>query len=129
MVRIRHNDEVCSYIPMDHPKTDKKNQFYQTSGLFKYGRVYYSIDGRPQHENKVYSKLVSKSDHSSRFSHRNMIELYPLYVSGDENTYEENELDAVGVVHMLRKGSIQYQAQKTILPMPYHLAVKLEEYI
>lgn len=129
VVRIRYNDDVCSYFPMDHPDPKKENKFKQASGLFKYGRVYYSIDGRPQHENKVYDKNVSKSDRSSRFSHRNMIELYPIYVSGDEFTHHENEQIAVGSVHILRQASVQYTVQKTVLPMPLHLAVKMEEYI
>jgi hypothetical protein len=39
------------------------------------------------------------------------------------------ELDCVRDIHNLRKASIQYEAGKTILPMPLHLAKLLEEYM
>jgi pPIWI_RE module N-terminal domain/RNaseH domain of pPIWI_RE/MID domain of pPIWI_RE len=127
VVRIRRNDEVSSYIPMTNESD--QNKYKQVSGIYKYEHVYYSIDGRPQHESKVYNKETSKSNSPKSFSHRNMVELYPIYVSGNNETQEKNEIIAIGVVDLLRKASIQFTAQKTVLPLPLHLAMKMEEYI
>lgn len=127
VIRLRHNNEVSSYIPMKNESDASK--YKQVSGLFKLDKVYYSIDGRPQHESKVYDKDRSKSTSSLFFSHRNMVEIYPIYVSGDEISSMENELEAVGIVDVFREASLQYTTQKTVLPFPLHLAMKMEEYI
>lgn len=127
IIRLRHNDEVPSYFTMDKGLENK--EFIQQSGIFQSNNIYYSVDGRPPHEGKVYDKQVSKAVDKGAFSHRNAIEIYPMYVSGDEKSHEENEKIAVGIVDMLRKASIQFTSQKTILPLPLHLAEKMEEYI
>lgn len=124
VIRLRHNAEVPSYFTMD-----KNKKFAQSSGIFKYENIYYSIDAKLIHEGMVYDKQVSKAINKSSFSHRNMLEIYPMYVSGDEKSYEENEKIAVGIVDILRSASIQFTSQKTILPLPLHLAEKMEEYI
>ena len=51
------------------------------------------------------------------------IEIYPIYISNDIK-----KLDCVKDIHNLRSASIQYEAAKTILPMPLHLGKLLEEY-
>lgn len=127
VIRLRHNDEVSSYFTMDKGM-DNKN-FIQQSGIYKYNGVYYSIDGKPSHESAVYDKQVSKANDISSFSHRNMLEIYPLFVSDDAMGHEENENIGVCIVDMLRGASIQFQSQKTILPLPLHMAEKMEEYI
>lgn len=91
--------------------------------------VFYSIDGKSSHESAVYDKQVSKANDISSFSHRNMLEIYPLFVSDDAIGHEENENIGVCIVDMLRGASIQFQSQKTILPLPLHIAEKMEEYI
>lgn len=127
LIRIRHNVEVPSYITME--KKMENEEFIQQSGLFKYNNIYYSIDGRPSHENVTYYKERSKATDPDAFSHRNAVEIYPIFVSGDETTHDKNEEIAVGIIDMLREASIQFTAQKTILPLPLHLAEKMEEYI
>lgn len=42
--------------------------------------------------------------------------------------YGTKELDCIRDVHNLRNASIQYEAGKTILPLPLHLAKLLEQY-
>lgn len=127
IIRLRHNDEVPSHFTMDKGLEDK--EFIQQSGIFKYENIYYSIDGRTANEGKVFDKHVSKATEKSSFSHRNMLEIYPIFVSGDKENHERNEEIAVGIVDMLRSASIQFTSQKTIMPLPLHLAEKMEEYI
>ncbi len=127
VIRLRHNDEVSSYFTME--KGMENENFLQQSGIYKCNDVYFSIDGRPSHEKEVYDKQVSKAVDKASFSHRNMIEIYPVFVSGDVSNHEDNKNIAVGIVDMLRGASIQFTSQKTILPLPLHLAEKMEEYI
>lgn len=125
LVRIRCNEEVPSYLVEE--TNDKK--YSNTSGLFKYDKIYYSIDAKPISESKTYDKSESKALTGTRYSHRKMVEIYPMYVSGDAKNHEENEKIAVGIVHLLRGTSIQFTSQMTVLPLPLHLASKMEEYI
>lgn len=127
VIRLRHNDEIPSYFTMD--KDIENDEFMQQSGIFKYKNIYYSIDGRAPHERKAFDKNVSKAVDKTSLSHRNMIEIYPIFVTGDERNHAVNEEIAVGIVDMLRSASIQFTSQKTILPLPLHMAVKMEEYI
>jgi hypothetical protein len=124
VIRLRHNDEVPSYYTMEEEK-----KFNQTSGIFKFKKVYYSIDQKPVHEADAYDKEKSKAVDSSSFSHRNIVEIYPVYVSGDKESHDINEEVAVGIVNVMRNASIQFHGQKTVLPLPLHLAEKMEEYI
>lgn len=126
-MRIRHNGEVPTYFTMD--EGSEKRSYSQSSGIFKYDEVYYSLDNRPMHESKSYDKARSKTTDTASFSHRNLIEIYPMFVTGDESTIEINRTIGVSIVDMLRGASIQYTTQKTVLPLPLHLAEKMEEYI
>jgi hypothetical protein len=125
LIRIRCNEEVPSYLVDE--KDDKT--YLNTSGLFKYAKVYYSIDAKSLGEKRTYDKEESKALTGKRYSHRNMVEIYPMYISRDNKTHEKNEKIAVGIVHLLRGTSIQFTSQMTVLPLPLHLASKMEEYI
>lgn len=126
IVRLRHNVEVPSYFTTN---ADVESSYLPSySGIFKYNDVYYSLDIRPYHERKAFDKQISKVDDPSSFSHRNLVEIYPLFVSGDEERLEENKSIAVGITDVLRGASIQFRTQKTTLPLPLHLAEKMEEY-
>lgn len=125
IIRLRHNDEVPSYLV----KEKDESRYLNTSGLFKYKEIYYSLDQRPKAEDKAYVISESKAIKDVRYSHRNIMEMYPIYISGDSSNIEENEINAIGIVHLLRGTSIQYASQLTILPMPLHMAMKMEEYI
>lgn len=125
IIRLRHNNEIPSYLV----RQKNSDSYLNTSGLFKYKELYYSIDQKTAAEGKAYKMSESKALKSSRYSHRKMIEMYPIYVSGNEENHNINELNAIGIVHMLRGTSIQFTSQMTILPLPLHLAMKMEEYI
>ena len=77
----------------------------------------------PLAEYRKLKQTNTKLTDDGAFTHRNIIEIYPMYISG-----REKELDCVKDIHNLRNASIQYEAGKTILPMPLHLAKLLEEY-
>lgn len=120
LFRIRVNDEVPDYIPNVN---DTEEKFEESSGIYKYDTVYYSKDARTQAEYKNTKQNATKLEDNRAFTHRNIIEIYPMYISD-----RAKELDCVRDIHNLRSASIQYEAGKTILPMPLHLAKLLEEY-
>ena len=120
LFRIRVNDEVPDYIPSAN---DTEEKFEESSGIYKYDTVYYSKDVRTQAEYKNTKQNTTKLEDNRAFTHRNIIEIYPMFISD-----RSKELDCVRDIHNLRSASIQYEAGKTILPMPLHLAKLLEEY-
>ena len=120
LIRIRVNDEVPDYIPSSN---DEEKKFEESSGIYRYDTVYYSKDVRTQAEYKNTKQKTTKLEDDRAFTHRNIIEVYPMYISN-----RKKELDCIRDIHNLRSASIQYEAGKTILPMPLHLAKLLEEY-
>lgn len=125
IIRLRVNEEVPDYI---HDDFDDK-RYQNTCGLFKMEELYYSIDDRPKNDDKTYKKSESKAIKASRYTHRNMVEIYPVYTSGNNDTYEINKMRAIEITSLLRDISIQFDSQMTILPLPLHLAKKMEEYL
>lgn len=121
LVRIRHNDEVPSYIPIKSGEN-----YLQTSGIYKYDNLFYLIESRPMHEGKVYKSDKTKVDSTQSFSHRNMMELFYMFIS---NRNEEKELEIAYIIRKLKSSSIQFDASETTLPLPLHLASKSEEYL
>lgn len=119
LLRIRNNDEVPDYIPKEE---ESKGQFQNTSGIYKFESVYYSQDVRPLPDDRTFKFDSTKIGDNKAFLHRNIIEIYPMYSS-------DREKECVHDIHNLRKASIQYEAGKTVLPMPLHIAKLLEEYI
>lgn len=120
LLRIRVNDEVPDYIPNSN---DEKETFEESSGIYKFDSVYYSKEVRTQYELKNVKQSTTKLEDDGAFTHRNIVEIYPMYISDCTK-----ELDCVKDVHNLRSASIQYEAGKTVLPMPLHLGKLLEEY-
>lgn len=120
LIRIRVNDEVPDYIPESN---DAEEKFEESRGIYQYDTVYYSKDARTKAEYKNINQNTTKLEDDRAFTHRNIIEIYPMYISD-----RSKELDCVRDIHNLRSASIQYEAGKTILPMPLHLAKLLEEY-
>ena len=125
IIRLRVNDEVPDYIHEEINDTKYQNIY----GLFKFDEVYYSIDKRPQADDKTYQKSESKALKEGRFSHRNMVEIYPIYVTGNKENHNINKNNSIEITSLLRDTSIQFDAQMTILPLPLHLAKKMEEYL
>ena len=122
LIRLRHNGEVPSYIPFKN----KNNDYNQSSGIYKYDEVYYIIESKPKHEGLGYKQHMSKVDSISSFSHRRMIEVFPIFMS-DES--EKNKKDTISILRKLKSNSIQFDSKELILPLPLHLALKSEEYL
>ena len=122
IIRIRNNAEVPDY----YTESSKKNpeQLSSTSGIFCYEDVFWSLAGRPNDKSYKRSYIQTTYQNSEqKFSHRNMIEFYPLQLQ--EKDCPE---DWINYTNSLREGSIQYDFA-LIDPMPLHLAKKLEEYL
>jgi|GEM_PF-4023233 len=136
LLRLRTNNEVPDYVAAE--KAD--GNFRALTGLFAYDKVYYSLDNRTSNEGYAYAADASRTGTNDAYSHRNLVEIYPLYAGSDENiTQAAFQVDAQTVtqdaflaacdVHALRAAHIQYTAQRTILPLPLHLAKGVEEYL
>lgn len=124
IVRLRVNDEVPDYYPT---KSEKNSKNYKSmSGVFQFKQVYYSLDAKSSSEKDTLKGDHSKVDKDQRYSHRNLVEIYPLFTSDKS---EETIISVMKAVHDLREAALQYESGKTILPLPLHLAKKVEEYI
>lgn len=120
LIRIRRNGEVPDY----YTDFSEKGGYSTASGVFKYGNDYWSVAGRPNDEaykssykNTTYNKPYQK------FAERDMIEIYPIQLQQGDNPDEW-----IHYTNSLRVGAIQYD-EATIMPIPIHLAGKLQEYI
>ena len=120
-MRIRRNGEVPDYYT-DFSK--KGDGHAQTNGVFKYKDVYWSVAERPK--DKSYTCSYKESTYSKseqNFAERDMIEFYPIQLQKGDDPKEW-----VIYANSLRKGAIQYD-EAAVLPIPLHMAAKLEEYI
>ncbi|GEM_PF-2132203 len=124
IIRLRVNGEVPDYYPAfsEINTSNYKNE----SGIFEYNGVFYSLDSRTGGEKDTLDGDHTKTQNDQRYSHRNIIELFPLFIA--EGNHEKT-VENLKAVHDLRNASIQYSSEKTILPLPLHLAKKIEEYI
>ncbi|MBU5470553.1 DUF3962 domain-containing protein [Falcatimonas sp. MSJ-15] len=121
-LRIRANDEVPDYILMEN---DTGDGFKEGYGIYSFENVYYSKDARPEYEKNNIKEDITKINNDSALSHRSLIEIYPVYLGNSQKKTEY-----VRDIHNLRKASIQYDStQRTLLPLPLHLAKLLEEYL
>lgn len=122
LLRVRVNNEVSDY----YPGKNEKQEFMNKNGVYKYEDIYYSLDTRTERENMTFDEKESRINNNSAFTHRNIEEIYPMYV-GDNFTSKEH---CVLNIHNLRRASIQFETQKTILPLPLHLAkLIIDDYI
>lgn len=119
IVRIRDNYQVPDYIPR---VLDEK--FEDNYGIYKYGEVYYSKDQRAQNERNILDFNCSKIKQDKAMTHRQIIELYPMYAVSKEAGF-----DAVKNCHILRRAAIEFEGKRTVLPLPMHLCKLLEEYM
>lgn len=118
-VRIRRNGEVPDYFT-----ESKYNGYIAASGVFKYENDYWSVAGKPK--DVSYTKSYKETTYSKprqKFAERDMIEIYPIQLQKGDNPDEW-----VHYTNSLRVGAIQYD-EATIMPLPIHLATKLQEYI
>lgn len=122
LIRMRVNNEVPDY----YPGKNEKQEFMNKSGVYKYEDVYYSLDTRTERESHTLDEKESRVINNSAFTHRNIEEIYPMYVGDNFNNIEHCILN----IHNLRKASIQFETQKTVLPLPLHLAkLIIDDYI
>ncbi len=125
IIRIRANQEVPDYYTdLSVKATDEKQQRAATSGIFQYGKVFWSIVSHPNDPKFVYSFRENRIDHPRKFyAEKDMAELYPLQLQpGDSSSKWIIFADG------LRALPLQYN-QTTVLPLPLHLAKGLEEYL
>lgn len=119
-IRIRRNGEVPDYFT----ELSKTEGYAASSGVFKYESDYWSVAGRPN--DKAYKSSYKETTYSKprqKFAERDMIEIYPIQLQKGDNPDEW-----VHYTNSLRVGAIQYD-EATIMPLPIHLATKLQEYI
>lgn len=125
IIRIRTNQEVPDYYTdLSVKSTDEKQQRAATSGIFQYGKDFWSIIFRPYDPKFTNSFREKRVDHPQNFyAEKDMTELYPLQLQlGDSSS--EWVIFADG----LRTLPLQY-SKTTVLPLPLHLAKGLEEYL
>lgn len=73
----------------------------QKTIVYRFDSVYYSKDSRTQAEYKNTKQNTTKLEDDKTFTHRNIIEIYPMYVRD-----KTKELDCMRDVHNLRNASI-----------------------
>ena len=122
ILRIRTSGEVPDYYTCKSVESKKEDAYASCSGVFKYNETYWSIAAKPN--NPVYNASLwdSRIDHPRNdYAEKDMIEIYPIQLQqGDESD------KWVQYASNLCKLSIQYD-QKTVLPLPLHLAKTLAE--
>jgi hypothetical protein len=125
LIRMRCNQEVPDYYTeVSQKHTDEHPQRETTSGVFQYGKVFWSIQSKPNdHEYNNSAKQSRISNPSNHFAEKDMVELYPVQLQNGDKAEEW-----IFYVNALRKIPIQYD-QSTILPLPLHLGKALEEYL
>ena len=125
IMRIRSNQEVPDYYTvLSQKSTEERLQLTSSSGIFRYGDVFWGIHEKPNDEQYTKSFKASRIDHPrQRFAEKDMIELYPLQLQPGDKA--ENW---VFYTHALRYIPIQYN-RALVLPLPLHLAEGLEEYL
>ena len=125
IVRIRTNMEVPDYITERKGADESKAAEYSSaSGVFKYGKTFWSIAPKPFDTRFGYSFSRSRIDFpQDDFLEKDMIELYPLQLQQGDDPW-----GWVRYVNALRQLPIQY-SQATVLPLPLHLAKNLSEYL
>ncbi len=122
IMRVRDNTEVPDYYTSQR----KDEKYSSATGVFKYGKVYWTISSKPNDPKYNFSLSESRFDHpKSDYAEKDMIEVYPLQLQSEDNPDIWTKF-----VADLRTLSIQYNYNmSTILPLPLHLAKNLEEYL
>ncbi len=85
LIRIRRNGEVPDY----YTEISSKEGYSATSGVFRYGKDYWAIAGRP--DDKSYTSSYKKTTYDlpyQKFAERDMIEIYPIQLQKDDDPDE-----------------------------------------
>ena len=125
IARIRCNTEVPDYFTERKVKDNTDTiEYSSASGVFKYGKTFWSIAPKPFDTRFGYSFSRSRIDYpQDGFLEKDMIEIYPLQLQQGDDCW-----GWVRYVNALRQLPIQY-SQATVLPLPLHLAKNLSEYL
>lgn len=122
ILRIRNKVEVPDYYSSKSVKSTREDSYSSCSGVFKYNEIYWAIAPKPN-DKKYNSSLWDSRINNPRkdYAEKDIIEIYPVQLQENDNSDEW-----VKYVFNLCALSIQYD-QKTILPLPLHLAKTLAE--
>jgi len=121
IIRVRINEEVPSYLSVIVEGGKTKS----VRGVFKYDNIYWSIASAPHDRLFMNSRSgISKLERPNmECKQPDMIEFYPIHLQdGDDPD------DWVYLAHKYRELAHQYK-ETLKLPLPLHLAKKLEEYM
>lgn len=126
IIRFRDNAEVPDYYtPLSQKSQDSNQKQYATvSGIFTYANNFWSVSPKPNDVKYNRSLKSSRIDLGKKdCAEKDMIEIYPVQL-------QENDDPRCWIfcAKQLCELSLQYD-QATRLPMPLHLAVKMEEYL
>ncbi len=120
ILRVRNNDEIPDY----YTKTNAKENYSSATGIFKYGKVFWSIAQKPNDPRYNNSLHDSRLDYPKRdYAEKDMTEIYPIQLQEGDDCSEWVKYAA-----NLCSLSIQYSTS-TVLPLPLHLAKNLTEYL
>lgn len=120
-IRVRGNEEVPDYI--SYVKENGKTK--TVSGVYNYDDIFWSIAQRPNDPlfKNAYNSRSKTDKPGAEYKLTDMIEVYPMHLKPGDDPEEW-----VWLVHKLRSAAHQYKGTLR-LPLPLHLAKKLEEYI
>jgi len=121
-IRVRGNTEVPDYVYHIDCENDLKN----VSGVFSFNdKVFWSIASRPYDRAYInaYNNISKVANPGRDYKLTDMIEICPIHLNPDDDLYEW-----IYLVHSLRKTAHQYKYTLR-MPLPLHLAKKLEEYV
>lgn len=124
IARIRCNTEVPDYFTSRRGKKDDMDNFSSATGVFQYGKTFWSIAPKPKDPRFNRSFTESRlANPTHDYAEKDMIEIFPLQLQKDDDSWTW-----VRYVNALRQLPIQY-GKSTVLPLPLHLAKNLTEYL
>ena len=124
IARIRCNTEVPDYFTSQRSKEESSEKYSSATGVFKYGKTFWSIAPKPNDPRFNRSFTESRVAYPTHdYAEKDMVEIYPLQLQSGDDPW-----DWVRYVNALRQLPIQYN-QATVLPLPLHLAKNLAEYL
>lgn len=123
IVRIRtaENREV----PDCFTEYDSAGNCRSASGLFRYEKVYWGLDGRDHNKEYWLSQKNSRVESpETNFDEHNLLELYPVMLNNGDDPEEW-----VRKVYITREAMPEYKDSPVMLPAPLHFAKLMEEYL
>ncbi len=120
IIRVRHDGEVPEYFACD--QNGVKESF--ASGLFRVSEsVFWSIAKKPKMLLRVFPRDSKLDKPLNEFKYPGITEITPVILREEDKTEEW-----AYAIHKLRE-MLSYYDEVVALPVPLHLAKKLEQYI